>query len=1049
MKKFLVFLVAIIVVVCLGTTTYYFLRNDEIINFKTKEIYCNTGDTVTLKELGFQRIKKHKDTKIDYNASEEDVKSAITFDEKKGYYSVGDIGGDLTLVIKTTNKRFKEFKITFHVGNGEPESPYYIDDEISLSKIGSVYGLNKHYVLTKDIAVSNNFTTIGLENDAWVGFGGSFEGNGYSISGLKLNQTIAEGGLFSSINTGAVVKNLTIKDANISGSYNSVGVLAGRIDGKISNISIENSIISNAKDISNVGAVAGVINNTTVTKVKANTVAISESGNLSKLGGFAGVINKTLVQACYASNVTLTGDGAYLVGGFTGEFVIGSELGSIQQSYANVSSGNANFAGFIGQISKAADFDANKTTMLRYLVGNACVNPNGNVVKLVNVLNSQGSAFFTSFYDTNSAFYLIKNYSSVDEMASVNNHIFYQITPEDNSTVKNWDSNVWAISAGSLPELKLGLVNPEGVSGEYIRRNLNKIWISNLSQLVGADKKEYILTCDLTLPANWSPVQFANSTFDGKGHTITFAGNGNASLFGEVKNSTIKNVKLANVKTNSSANGALASSIESTDSAFAATIENVQVEYTGTSYGASIFGGIVGTAKNAEIKNCSVAGLNLAGESFEVGGIVGVAENSSISACNVDATLTGTNGIGGVVSTNNGCTITNVNGSVRINYGATMGSTSYVGGIVAKNNGVINNANMAVSINITNGLSDILTGGVVAENNGSISSVTITGEGIKVSEAVTVNMAIGGVAAYNNGKINNTNVMMSQIGSYNADKKLTVGGVAAVNNTPNSSISQVVVTSDIFGNTVGGVVAYMNSSAAATVDQVYIGKFNPSTKVKADNTIKGDRLVAGVVVDLSAGHISNVQTNSNIVGGTNSTISSLIVLIFPDGATLRNSTINSSFSGNGTFFMDTLRMVGGISVQGLNIQEEGRYNLYGIDAHSGSLQSVVVNAQKASANGVNNIKTSEFTVAYAAIYGIVDYQNTDESSYYKAVGDAEFMSSSTFKTDWYVDVKKGGFFGFWDWGWGSPKFSKQMTFEIGDVWVEGGGITLSFLSNVK
>ena len=32
MKKFLIFLVSIIVVVCFGLTTYYFLRNDEVVS---------------------------------------------------------------------------------------------------------------------------------------------------------------------------------------------------------------------------------------------------------------------------------------------------------------------------------------------------------------------------------------------------------------------------------------------------------------------------------------------------------------------------------------------------------------------------------------------------------------------------------------------------------------------------------------------------------------------------------------------------------------------------------------------------------------------------------------------------------------------------------------------------------------------------------------------------------------------------------------------------------------------------------------------------------
>ena len=81
MKKFLAFLVSIVVVVCLGLTTYYFMRNNEIITVKAKEIYCNAGDTIPLSSLGI-RIEKanvSKKTTFDYNAGGENVTKYIEF----------------------------------------------------------------------------------------------------------------------------------------------------------------------------------------------------------------------------------------------------------------------------------------------------------------------------------------------------------------------------------------------------------------------------------------------------------------------------------------------------------------------------------------------------------------------------------------------------------------------------------------------------------------------------------------------------------------------------------------------------------------------------------------------------------------------------------------------------------------------------------------------------------------------------------------------------------------------------------------------------------
>ena len=86
MKKFLIFLVSIVIVVCLGLTTFYFMKNDEIITISTKEIYCNAGDTISLESLGIVRKKANRKTTFNYNAGGEKVEAAIKFDKEKGYY---------------------------------------------------------------------------------------------------------------------------------------------------------------------------------------------------------------------------------------------------------------------------------------------------------------------------------------------------------------------------------------------------------------------------------------------------------------------------------------------------------------------------------------------------------------------------------------------------------------------------------------------------------------------------------------------------------------------------------------------------------------------------------------------------------------------------------------------------------------------------------------------------------------------------------------------------------------------------------------------------
>lgn len=1054
MKKFLIYLVSIVVVVCLGLTTYYFMRNDETINFKTKEIYCNAGDIITLKQLGYTRVKADKDTKINYNAGGETVTSHVAYDSEKGYYIVGQNGGDVTLIIKTSNKRFPEFKVIVHIGNGEEASPYYIDDEEALSKIGRNYGLDKHYILRNDIKVSNAFKTIGydLENEVWAGFSGNFNGNGYTISGLKLSPTDTENvGLFSTINTEAVVKNLRVLDSEITGSFRNAGVLAGIIEGSVSRVCVENSKVSNSAVNGKTGALAGLVTSKMLTTSKAVNVQLITSGENAIVGGLVGEINRSAVMACYSLRTTITANENAVVGGFVGSFVIGTDKGTIQQSYADSTCENSNFGTFIGSINQADNFDVNNAVMLKYLVGNKAVGTN-NVVNSVNVDKKDGENFFVEFEDVTNAYYLISAYETEDELISRTEHIFYAYSP---SNKVYWDTNIWAISGIQFPDFKDNSLAPTGIDSQYFARNLNTLFVFDASDIVSANSKNFILQKNITLPADWVAKDIENCVITGNGYTITFSGD--YSLFNNVKESTISDLNLVNVTANG-VNGAVANSIEAESSAFVSKIENVNVTYVGTTNGAETFGGLVGTAKNAIINNCSVTGLNLNGESqVTAGGLVGKLDSSTVSNCSVNSTVSAKQKVGGFVGENTNGTVTSVSGNVNVQYSSQISAEAFVGGLVAQNNGLVNNSNVNVVISVSNASSKVNVGGVAGVNNGTIETITISGEGITLSGDFNSVVAMGGVAAINNNKISNTNVLINRIGgvagetiSYRAGKQDIAGGVAVYNSAANSKISKVVVSSDIYGNIAAGVVAYMQNSESSNVSEVLVAKLNLGTKQISDNTIKGDLYVAGVCFDLRLGTIENIQTSSNIVGGANTTRSSLAVLIFPYGANFRNSTINSSFEGNGYFYVDTWNnfyetptISGDFGI----IESDRRFNLYGADSHCGCFQSVVINTEKAISKGVYSVSASKFTTGSVAfgVYNIVDYEDTAESSYYKTANNGSFADANIFKQNWNVKVTNAGWFGG---GLGNPEFSRPMTFDIGGVWAESNGITLSFIANI-
>ncbi len=1067
MKKFLVFLVSLVVVVCVGLTTYYFMRNNEIITIKTKEIYCNAGDTIPLKSLGISIEKANisKKTKFDYNAGGEDVTKYIKYDEESASYIVSqENAGEVTLVIRTSNKKYADFTISVHIGDGSVENPYYIFNESDLMKIGSTYRLDKSYILMSDITLTSNFQPIGFNSstETWESFNGVFEGNGHSIKGLNLTDVETPNvGFFSSLGANAKVQNLTIENASITGPYQNAGVLTGVSNGNIEKVVVKNSIITNTSSNSKTGSVVGnLYGNMKLSYAENVTINLNgtEEAEITNVtaGGLVGVASEAIVQACYTNNVEITTAFAKAtVGGFAGDFVIGTNSGSIQQSYANTTSLDANFGAFVGKITTANGFDSEKANILSYFIGNLAVVYGveaGAKIEDTKLVASFDNTFFKNttyvdrsvFFDKESALYLIRGYASAGEIITTNEFVYYAI---DMNTITPWDTTyVWNTENNSLPTLRMGNIYPADPSGEYFRRNLAQKDMGNQGTFIDTFSKDVNdesvkLLSDMDLTADWTPVAIKNSTIDGNNKTIKInlnnAVDGNLGLFTVIDNSTIKNLNIivTGVSANATNAGALAGRIISSNELTTSTIENVTIAFEG--FAAPVitnFGGIAGTIENTEVKNCSVSGLliNEMSNIDVVGGVAGNLLSASIDNSTVSATISGTTYVGGVVGVNDG-TISNVTANVVVNYNATIENAN-VGGVAGYNNATIIDTTANVKISVQNAQTTLVAGGVAGYNDGSISNVSIFGEGIALNET-DATIYVGGVTGCNNHVIENVQNNMANVGSLYIGKNYLVGGVVAINN---GTISQVLTQSDISGNKVGGVVVEMKNSSA-TIDQVVIGKYNAENKTLTQNTIKGDKYIAGVVVDFQTGSITNIQASSMIVGETNNTRSSLVALIFTYGSSLKNATINSSIQGYGIKYREVwtdfanynnkaeFGLAGGDTF-------DGRFNLYFQDVHHGSMQSVVINGDNA---GVSEAKAS---MGNAFAFSN-DYQDTNESSFIKVV--EGFNDVTQFQGSFKFVCATSTWFGI------KHTATKTLTFEFGSIWESNNGISLIFLNNIQ
>ena len=154
--------------------------------------------------------------------------------------------------------------------------------------------LSGSYVLANNIDLSNelNWTPIGMEE---YPFTGTFDGGGYSVSGLNINESLVGIGLFGNCER-AVIRNLNLIEPNVNATHvQSFGVAA--LVGRMNKGIIENCAViggSVTADIYFYGSVGGIcgMNSGIISKcfnsAQVNVTDIRRSGTDSVAGGICG-----------------------------------------------------------------------------------------------------------------------------------------------------------------------------------------------------------------------------------------------------------------------------------------------------------------------------------------------------------------------------------------------------------------------------------------------------------------------------------------------------------------------------------------------------------------------------------------------------------------------------------------------------------------------------------------------------------------------------------------------------------------------------------------
>ena len=248
--------------------------------------------------------------------------------------------------LAATSKAWDGTAATELSGEGTESNPYVIEDGTHLACLRDK--VNAGDTSYAD-AVYSLKANINLNDKEWTpinGFSGTFHGNGYKISKLKISSAVENSGLFGTVSN-ASIDNLTVS-ADIS-CLDKSGILVGQSTGDttLSKITTEGSIDSEESS-KYVGGVVGYIAESGLTTIE-NSVNKASVSAVNYVGGIAGLNMKAEV---ILDDCTNEGEvfGSRYVGGIIGTIssVANSEnAGKISDCY---NSGSVQGTSYVGGI---------------------------------------------------------------------------------------------------------------------------------------------------------------------------------------------------------------------------------------------------------------------------------------------------------------------------------------------------------------------------------------------------------------------------------------------------------------------------------------------------------------------------------------------------------------------------------------------------------------------------------------------------------------------------------------------------------------------------
>ena len=256
---------------------------------------------------------------------------------------------------------------SFESGSGIENDPYVIKTGAQLAYLAQQVATQadtyagKYIVLGNDINLNDQeWTPIGIYSTVVSYFAGSFDGKGYTVSGIKISNAANStfGGLFGYVVTDGYFKNLVIADSEITtvseGSGNRTGSAAGHIEAaEISSIIVKKDVTVTSTD-STGGVFGRIVGGEAKYIVNYATVIGTDIDDNTYAGGICGTLGGGATLSYSANHGTVTG-GAFVNGGVVG--LAGSNYDGCTINYCYndgsvvyTGTGNNFAAGIVGRI---------------------------------------------------------------------------------------------------------------------------------------------------------------------------------------------------------------------------------------------------------------------------------------------------------------------------------------------------------------------------------------------------------------------------------------------------------------------------------------------------------------------------------------------------------------------------------------------------------------------------------------------------------------------------------------------------------------------------